>query len=137
MSRLSKQLQDIDEGIKEVRKVYIMEFKFKTKSGGYRTLHKIGVAKDPLERMLQVARSVFQAKRYVPECRLVKYRKCTDFFEIESKLHRMFSASNYKFSFVFDGCTEYFTADIEDIVEAYEEMLPLVTDKVLVDKAPK
>ena len=124
MGLLADFVEELDQAT-DIRKVYIMEFRFKT-GDSYKTLYKVGIAKDPLDRMLQVARSFFQSRRYVPECRLVKHRKTGEFFRIERALHNKFEDNNFKFKKKFDGSTEFFDIDIDELTEAYEEILPLV-----------
>ena len=110
--------------------VYLMEYKFTTKLGNEKILYKIGVTINaPIDRMLQISRSFFQLRRYVPESRLVRFRKVPNYYELEKILHK--KLDNYRFSFKdkFDGSTEFFDIDKELVIEEYEKEVPLLKKK--------
>lgn len=110
---------------KETGYVYVMEYRFKSK-GNYKTLYKIGITRnEPIDRMLQVSRSFFQIRRYVPESRLVRMRKVPSFMELESKLHTIYKEFNYSFNFKFDGSTEFFDMDLDKLLDGYDDLVPL------------
>ncbi len=99
--------------------VYLMEFKFKQGSS-YTTLYKVGVTvNDPIDRMLQINRSFFQSRRYMPECRIVRMRKTPHYFDKEKQRHSLLSKCNYVFKKKFDGSTEFFDTTIDEVDEVY------------------
>lgn len=115
---------------KELGYVYLMEYNFVTKVGNKKTLYKIGVTiNKPIDRMLQISRSFFQSRRYVPESRLIRYRKVPSFYDLEKKLHNRLDYCRFNFKEKFDGCTEFFDLPLDKIVEVYEEEVPLLKKK--------
>ena len=114
--------------------VYLMEFRFK-QGGGYRTLFKVGVTvNDPIDRMLQVSRSFFMSRRYVPECRIVRMRKVVDYFGKEKEIHSLMS--RYEFKKGFDGSTEFTDMSKDTIDKIYCGIVPKMSDKEIVSKMP-
>ena len=110
--------------------VYLMEYKFTTKLGNTKVLYKIGVTVNkPIDRMLQISRSFFQSRRYVPESRLIRYRKVPNYYEIEKILHKNLDTYRFKFKEKFDGSTEFFDIDIDLVIEEYEKEVPLIKKK--------
>jgi len=133
---LLKDMADKYEG-KNLGYVYLMEFKFK-QGEDYRTLFKVGITvNDPIDRMLQVARSFFQHRRYVPECRIVRMRKTVDYFGKEKAIHKELKACSYSFKKSFDGSTEFFDEELAFIDKIYCSVVPKLSDKVCVAKLPK
>ena len=113
-------------GTEEVRKVYLLKIRFR-KGDGYKVLYKIGIAKDPVARVSQIATSFFQKRRYFPEIEIKRARSTTKFFDIETMFHREFKDRQWDFKGLkFDGCTEIF--DLEEIEETvlarFEEECP-------------
>jgi len=110
---------------KELGYVYVMEFKFITKNGGSRVLYKVGVTKNkPIDRMLDICRSFFQSRRYVPESRLVRFRKVASYYEMETKLHRLLDGYRFKVKDSFSGSTEFFDIDKDKLLEVYDSEIP-------------
>ena len=110
--------------------VYLMEFRFRTKLGNERVLYKIGVTKNkPIDRLLEVCRSFFQSRRYVPESRLVRFRKVPDYYKLEKLLHEQLADHRFCFREKFDGSTEFFDCELDKIVCAYEAEVPLIKKK--------
>ena len=104
--------------------VYLMEFKFK-QGDSFKTLFKVGVTvNEPIDRMLQVCRSFFQSRRYVPECRIVRMRKTPHYFDKEKELHSLLINHNYSFNKKFDGSTEFFDCELAHIDEFYCGVVP-------------
>jgi hypothetical protein len=117
--------------------VYVMEFRFQTKTD-YKTLYKVGITiNHPIDRMLQVTRSFFQSRRYVPECRLLRYRKVPEYSRLEKELHTILKEYNYKFSKSFDGSTEYFDLHVDQLLCEYDKVVPLTKGKRYEQKLPK
>ncbi len=117
--------------------VYLMEFKFK-QGKTYTTLYKVGVTvNDPIDRMLQVSRSFFMGRRYVPECRIVRMRKTIDFYGKEKAIHSLLSKYNYVFKKSFDGSTEFFDIDLEYVDNAFCDVVPKLSDVKIEAKLPK
>ena len=105
---------------------YLMEFKFKTKNG-FKTLYKVGVTQNkPVDRMLEIVRSFWTQRQYVPECRLVRYRKSASFREKEKSIHEELAEYRYKFNIKFSGYTEFFDADLEAMIFVYENFCPKI-----------
>lgn len=110
--------------------VYLMEFNFKKKSGKEKLLYKIGITTyKPIDRLLQISRSFFNSRRYIPESRLIRYRKVPNYVELEKILHNKLNYCNFKFKDKFDGCTEFFDIDKDSIIDVYESEVPLLKKK--------
>jgi len=108
----------------EVRKVYLMKFRFR-KGDSYKTLYKVGISKDPVQRVAEVCRSFFMKRRYFPEVEIKRSRSSEEFFAIETKMHQEFKEQQWDFKDLqFDGCTEFFDIDEATLLERYEELLP-------------
>jgi len=119
--------------------VYVMEFRFRSKLDNVKVLYKVGVTKNkPVDRMLEIARSFFMKRRYIPECRLVRFRKVVGYYGLETQLHR--ALVNYRYDFgklVFGGSSEFFDVDLDYLDNLYCEAVPLVKDYVIHSKLPK
>jgi len=105
------------------RKVYMMLFDIDDS-----IYYKIGVTEhgDPIDRLLQIARSFYMKFRYIPSCTVKRFRSTTIAYKAESKLHKLLK--EYKLELdpddTFDGCTEFFTDIPQDkIIKLYEEVL--------------
>ena len=115
--------------------VYLMEFKFKQGSS-YTTLYKVGVTvNDPIDRMLQVSRSFFMGRRYVPECRIVRMRKTVDYFGKEKAIHSLMSRYSFKKSF--DGSSEFTDMCLDDIDRIYCGIVHKLSEVEVHAKLPK
>ena len=124
-----KALADKYDGV-DTGYVYLMEYKFTTKLGNEKILYKIGVTINaPIDRMLQISRSFFQSRRYVPESRLVRFRKVPNYYELEKILHKKLDKYRFSFKDKFDGSTEFFDIDKELVIEEYEKEVPLLKKK--------
>ena len=120
----SSLLAALEQQEAESRYVYLFKFRFR-KGEGYKTLFKIGIAKDPVSRVCQVNTSFFQKRRYFAEVSIKRMRKTTEFFAIETKLHQEFKDCKWDFKdLVFDGKNEFFDIDEEVLLNRYEELLP-------------
>ena len=117
-----------EEGAK-VGYVYVMEFKFQAKSG-VKVLYKVGVTKNkPIDRMLQIAREFFMQRRYVPECRLVRFREVPEYDRLEKELHSLYEEYSYDFGKLrFGGCTEFFDIDVDVLLDGYDRLVPKLKD---------
>lgn len=118
-------LEDRYNGVEEAY-IYVMEFVFRTKTG-YKTLYKVGITRNkPIDRMLEIVRSFFMGRRYVPECRLVRHRKLPHFLKKEKEVHTELIEFNYKFNSSFSGSTEFFDIDIDKLLFVYESVCPKI-----------
>ncbi len=116
--------------------VYLMEFRFK-QGPSYKTLYKVGVTvNDPIDRMLQVCRSFFQSRRYVPECRIVRMRKTVHYFDKEKQIHSLLANYSFKTKKPWDGSTEYFMCSLDKVDEVYCEIVPKLSDVKIEAKLP-
>ena len=121
---MSSLLAMFNEQEAEIRKVYIMKFRFK-KGNGYKVLYKIGIAKDPVKRVAEICRSFFMKRRYFPEVEIKRMRSTEEFFKIETAFHREFKEQRWDFKDLsFDGNTEFFDIPEELLLDRYEEVLP-------------
>ena len=112
----------------EIGYVYLMEFKFKA-GDSYKTLYKVGITKNkPVDRMLQIVNDFFSSRRYIPECRLVRYRKIAKYKDMEKHLHSLLSEYSYTFKRPFSGSSEFFNICIDTIDKVYCEEVPLKKD---------
>ena len=115
--------------------VYLMEFRFKQGSS-YTTLYKVGVTvNDPIDRMLQINRSFFMSRRYMPECRIVRMRKTPHYFDKEKQIHSLMS--RYKFKKPFDGSTEFTNTALDEIDKLYCSIVHKLSDVKVEAKLPK
>jgi len=124
LAALAKKYDGIDLGY-----VYVMEYKFQTKASS-KTLYKVGITKNqPIDRMLEISRSFFQVRRYVPESRLIRFRKVPDYYKLEQEIHSLLIGYNYKFKIDFCGKTEFFDIDLDTLIDTYESVVPLIRKK--------
>ena len=109
----------------EVGYVYVMEFKFQAKSG-IKTLYKVGITKNkPIDRMLQIVREFFMQRRYVPECRLVRFREVPEYDRLEKELHSLYKEYSYSFgSLRFSGHTEFLDIELDLLLDGYDRLVP-------------
>ena len=113
----------------ELGYVYVMEYNFRQGSK-IKTLYKVGVTQNqPIDRMLQISRSFFQSRRYVPESRLIRFRKVPDYYTLEKQLHKILKSHNYLFKTSFDGSTEFFDIELDKLLVEYEDKVPLLKKK--------
>ena len=109
----------------DIRKVYIMKFRFR-KGDSYKVLYKIGISKDPIHRVSEICRSFFMKRRYFPEVELKRSRSSDRFFAVETALHHTFQDMKWDFKGLeFDGKEEFFDVDEDELLSAYEGILPL------------
>lgn len=127
MSNLEELAEKYYNPQKEEGYTYLMEFIFQTKNGT-KTLYKVGVTQNkPVDRMLEIARSFWTQRQYVPECRLVRYRKSASFREKEKAIHTELAEYKYPFKIKFSGYTEFFDADLQAIIYVYENACPKIS----------
>ena len=121
---MSALLEMYNEQECEVRKVYLMKFRFR-KGSGYKVLYKIGISKDVERRVAEVCRSFFMKRRYFPEVEIKRARSTTEFFALETQMHREYKAEQWDFKDLkFDGSDEFFDVDEEILLDRYETLLP-------------
>ncbi len=124
LAALAKKYDGIDLGF-----VYVMEYKFQTKASS-KTLYKVGITKNqPIDRMLEISRSFFQVRRYVPESRLIRFRKVPDYYSLEQEIHKLLIDNKYSFKLKFSGSTEFFDIDLDKLIDTYESVVPLIRKK--------
>jgi len=124
LAALAKKYDGIDLGY-----VYVMEYKFQTKASS-KTLYKVGITKNqPIDRMLEISRSFFQVRRYVPESRLIRFRKVPDYYKLEQEIHKLLIDNKYSFKLKFSGSTEFFDIDLDKLIDTYESVVPLLKKK--------
>ena len=123
------------EGNHSLGFVYLMEFRFKA-GLDYKLLYKVGVTvNDPIDRMLQISRSFFMSRRYVPECRIVRMRKTPHYYDKEKQIHSLMS--RYSFKRKFDGSCEFTDMALNEIDEIYCSIVHKLSDVVVHSKLPK
>lgn len=99
--------------------LYILLFTIEDKH-----LVKIGVTSRTIEyRVSEILLSIFKAYREFPYCKPKRFRKTSNVYLKESRLHEHFADSRYSFSKKFSGHTEFFDVPLEEVVEAYEDIL--------------
>lgn len=87
-------------------------------------LVKIGVTSRTIEeRVSEILLSIFKTYREFPYCRPKRFRKTSDTYAKETKLHSHFADRQYIPSKKFSGSTEFFDVPLDEVVEAYEELL--------------
>ncbi len=87
-------------------------------------LIKIGVTTRKIEdRVAEILVSIFKKYREFPYCRPKRFKKTTDIFEKEATLHKHFEKYKYAPEKKFSGSTEFFDVPLEEVVDAYENLL--------------
>jgi len=87
-------------------------------------LVKIGVTSRTIEeRVSEILLSIFKTYREFPYCRPKRFRKTSNIYLKESKLHEHFSDRRYLPSKKFSGHTEFFDVPLDEVVTAYEGIL--------------
>ena len=131
LEALSKKYDGIETGY-----VYVMQFRFRTRDS-YKTLYKVGVTKNkPIDRMLEICRSFFQVRRYVPECKLVRFRKVPEYYRLEKEVHNRLD--RYQFNISFSGSTEFVDIELDNLLGIYDEVVPLCSKDIKIEaKLPK
>lgn len=101
--------------------VYILQIRLEE-----RELIKIGVTTRERieERVCEILAAIWKRYRVFPECKVKRFRKTVDIYEKESYLHGQFKEFKYSTLHKFGGSTEMFQTDIEDVVAAYDELIP-------------
>lgn len=99
--------------------LYVLAFEMEGK-----TLVKIGVTHRRIEdRVSEILVSVFKKYREFPYCRPKRFKTTRDAYKKEKALHKIFSSYAYQTAKKFDGSTEFFTADLDAVVEEYDKMV--------------
>ena len=108
-----------------MRRVYIFKGKFDNAYDGY--IYKVGVAsgKSSVDRLMQVQRSFFMAHRYTFFCNIIRDRSCDDAFAVETRLHKLFKGENFYHGKKFDGSTEFFKCEEDELLRAYDDLIAL------------
>lgn len=86
---------------------------------------KIGITTRKIEdRLQEIVISFFKKYRYIPRTSVKKFSSCDNYFEVETRLHKEYKDSSYKFDKVFSGSCEFFSDLDEDrLVERYIEVM--------------
>ena len=88
-------------------------------------IYKIGITeRDPVDRFMEVIRSYYQIYRHIPRCGIKRFRKVAKYREVEKELHSIYKDKQYQFEKKFDGSTEFFKLDEDELLERYELMCP-------------
>ena len=89
------------------------------------TVYKVGICHTDrvVDRFMEVLKGFFTVYRFIPEARILKYRKFEKPLLIEKHLHKELEEYRYRFSKRFDGSTEFFTdIDIDYLLEYIETL---------------
>jgi len=100
-------------------RVYVFEFILSNA-----IVYKVGICHTDrvVDRFMEVLKGFFTVYRYVPEARVLKYKKFPKPLLVEKHLHTELEEYRYKFSKKFSGSTEFFTdIDIDYLLEYIEE----------------
>ena len=110
----NKQSVEEDYGI-----LYVVHFELEGKS-----LVKIGVtARSIEERVSEILVSIFKIYREFPYCRPKRFRKTSEVYEKEARLHKYFDTYRYVTQHPFSGSTEFFDVPLDEVVNIYEQLL--------------
>jgi hypothetical protein len=110
----NKEVLEEDIGI-----LYLVVFELEGKS-----LVKIGVTSRTIEeRVSEILVSIFKKYREFPYCKPKRFRKTSNVYEKESKLHSYFKTLQYTPLKKFNGSTEFFDVPLDVAVKAYEDLL--------------
>jgi len=98
-------------------RLYVIKFEF---DGGL-VLHKVGMCNTnrTLDRLLEILRSFFVLKRYMPRVTIRKDKKTIAPLLVEKHMHGLLDEWNYDFGFRFDGSTEFFHSLDEEVLFDY------------------
>ena len=89
-----------------------------------RQLVKIGVTSRSIEeRVSEILLSIFKTYREFPYCRPKRFRKTSDTYLKENKLHKHFADRQYIPTKKFSGSTEFFDVPLDEVVSVYEDLL--------------
>ena len=99
--------------------LYVLLFELEGKP-----LVKIGVTTRTIEeRVSEILVSIFKKYRRFPYCYPKRFSKTSDIFYKESQLHEHFADRSYKPAKKFSGYTEFFDVPLDEVVEAYENII--------------
>lgn len=88
-------------------------------------VYKVGItSRDRVEdRLGEVVLSFFSKYRYIPRTTVKRYRKSVSYEQLEREIHKELSIHAFEFDKTFGGCTEFFCADEDVILDIYDKHL--------------
>lgn len=100
--------------------LYLLEIELEDK-----VLVKIGVTtRDKVEnRVCEILTSIWKSYRIFPKTYVKRFRKTSNVYDKETKLHQIFEEYRYSTEHRFSGSTEIFDVEISKVVEEYEKLL--------------
>ena len=109
----------------KTRRVYIFKVRLGCEdSNTY--IYKVGVAsgRNSADRLMQIQRSYFMAHRYTFFAKILRDRVADEPFKVETALHQMFAGKNFYHGKQFDGSTEFFKCEEDELLRAFDSILP-------------
>lgn len=106
--------------------VYIIKWKaFDVNADWY---YKIGktIKGRETDRLMEIIRGFFIKHRYTPYTKLLRFQSCSNAFEVETKLHRLFKDKKVYFEEKksFGGSNEFFLLNEHELLKEYDKLLP-------------
>ena len=110
-------------------RVYILKARFDNAYDGY--IYKVGKSsgRSSVDRLMQIQRSFFMSHRYTFFCSIIRDRECQDAFTVETRLHKLFKGDNFYHGKKFEGSTEFFKCEEDELLRAYDDLMSLKAKK--------
>lgn len=100
--------------------VYLLEIELEGK-----VVYKVGVTANALvkTRVLQLIDGMEKVYGYYPKVTVRAEEKCSNYYQVESMVHRELEDYSYEACEVFGGCTELFIGEYAIISDKYKECI--------------
>jgi len=87
--------------------------------------YKIGITTRPIEeRVVEITTDWYKKYRYFPRVETKRFKKTTEYFQVETYIHRKYKEYQWIPDKKCDGSTELFRGiDEDELLEVYEEIM--------------
>lgn len=105
--------------VNEDKVVYIFKFTLRRDDD----IFKVGITSrdDVTQRFAEILIAFFNKHRYIPNCSIRRFSRCTDAESAEKELLSMFESVN--FINKFNGYSEFIYADETELLDAYDKIV--------------
>jgi len=105
--------------VRENGTVYLIEIGL-----GDHLVYKVGAtANSTRHRVLQLLEGMEKVYGYFPMVRVLKEEKCANYYQVENRIHRQLAVYRHIKCKTFDGSTEVYKCEYEDVLRVYNTEL--------------